>query len=192
MDKGYPTAFEGDIFIDLLYVAADNAFDEYRSYIKKFSLGGTSVVALDVEGMLLSKKTTREDDIPDRLKLERLKNAQIDLEKKKRVGRLPELASGSNAAKTFWNHADIGVRQAETGLMNVNWADVEKGSIVDWVAIQKQPHQEISNVIFLSSPGCISRMKREAVVEFIEKTIQQEVSVDLTQQPPPDRSLIPK
>ena len=36
---------------------------------------GVPVVTLDVDGMLLTKKTTRETDIPDRLKLERLRNA---------------------------------------------------------------------------------------------------------------------
>ncbi|MBK7005910.1 MAG: hypothetical protein IPH37_12905, partial [Burkholderiales bacterium] len=38
-------------------------------------LNGVPVVTLDVDGMLQTKRTTRETDIPDRLKLERLKNA---------------------------------------------------------------------------------------------------------------------
>ena len=36
---------------------------------------GKPVVTLDVDGMVLTKQTSRGMDIPDRLKLERLRNA---------------------------------------------------------------------------------------------------------------------
>ena len=36
---------------------------------------GKPVVTMDVDGMALTKQTSREVDIPDRLKLERLRNA---------------------------------------------------------------------------------------------------------------------
>lgn len=83
MDKGLSTAIEGEISIDLLYVAADNSFDVYRKHIKSCVVNGKPIITLGVDGMLLSKKTTREEDIPDRLKLERLKNYQIEIEVKK-------------------------------------------------------------------------------------------------------------
>ncbi len=75
MDKGHSTALEGDIYIDLLYVAASRTFEELRSHIQTVVLNGIPVVTLDVDGMLQTKRTPRETDIPDRLKLERLKNA---------------------------------------------------------------------------------------------------------------------
>lgn len=75
MDKGHSTALEGEIYIDLLYVAASRSFEELRQHIQTVVLNGVKVVTLDVDGMLQTKRTTRESDIPDRLKLERLRNA---------------------------------------------------------------------------------------------------------------------
>lgn len=75
MDKGHSTALEGEIFVDLLYVAASQSFESLKSHVQTVMLEGVPVVTLDVDGMLLTKKTTRETDIPDRLKLERLRGA---------------------------------------------------------------------------------------------------------------------
>ena len=75
MDKGHSTALEGEIYIDLLYVAASRSFEELRKHIQTVMLNGVPMVTLDVDGMLQTKRTSRETDIPDRLKLERLKNA---------------------------------------------------------------------------------------------------------------------
>ena len=75
MDKGHSTALEGEIYIDLLYVAASRSFAELRHHVQTVVLNGIPVVTLDVDGMLETKRTTRESDIPDRLKLERLRNA---------------------------------------------------------------------------------------------------------------------
>jgi hypothetical protein len=75
MDKGHSTALEGEIFVDLLYVAAGQSFESLKSHIQTVVFNGVPVVTLDVDGMLLTKKTSRESDIPDRLKLERLRNA---------------------------------------------------------------------------------------------------------------------
>ena len=75
MDKGHSTALEGEIYIDLLFVAASKSFEELRQHIQTVPLNGIPVVTLDVDGMLQTKRTSRESDIPDRLKLERLKNA---------------------------------------------------------------------------------------------------------------------
>jgi Nucleotidyl transferase AbiEii toxin, Type IV TA system len=75
MDKGHSTALEGEIFVDLLYVAASQSFESLKSHIQTVMFNGVPVVTLDVDGMLLTKKTSRESDIPDRLKLERLRNS---------------------------------------------------------------------------------------------------------------------
>jgi hypothetical protein len=75
MDKGHSTALEGEIFVDLLYVAASQSFESLKNHVQTVVLEGVPIVTLDVDGMLLTKKTTRESDVPDRLKLERLRNA---------------------------------------------------------------------------------------------------------------------
>jgi hypothetical protein len=76
MDKGFSTALEAEIFVDLLYVAASTSFEDVRHHIQTVMYQGVPVVTLDVDGMLLTKRTTRESDVPDRIKLERLRNAQ--------------------------------------------------------------------------------------------------------------------
>jgi hypothetical protein len=76
MDKGFSTALESEIFVDLLYVAASTSFEDVRAHIQTVMYQGVPVVTLDVDGMLLTKRTTRESDVPDRIKLERLRNAQ--------------------------------------------------------------------------------------------------------------------
>lgn len=90
MDQGYSTSFEGEIAIDLLYVAASKQFDDLRGHIKRLELNGVAVSTLDVDGMLISKQTTRETDLPDRLKLQRLRTALREIGKK----------NSSNARKT--------------------------------------------------------------------------------------------
>lgn len=75
MDKGHSTALEGEISVDLLYVAADQTYESVKAHIQTVMFQGSPVVTLNVDGMLLTKQTRRESDIPDRLKLERLRNA---------------------------------------------------------------------------------------------------------------------
>lgn len=73
LDKGFSTAAEGDIGIDILFVAASRTYEEYAPYIEERMLGDVRIRVLNIDGMLLSKQTGREEDIPDRLRLERLK-----------------------------------------------------------------------------------------------------------------------
>lgn len=87
MNKGHSTALEGEIYIDLLYMAASKSFEELRGHVQTVLVNGFPVVTLDVDGMLLTKQTTRETDIPDRLKLGRLKSAMRELALKEQVER---------------------------------------------------------------------------------------------------------
>ena len=75
MDKGRATSLEGEIYADLLYVAADQTFESVKAHIQTVIFEGSPAVPLDVDGMLLTKQTRRESDIPDPLKLERLRNS---------------------------------------------------------------------------------------------------------------------
>lgn len=77
LDEGYSTAIEGGINLDLLFVAANRTFDELREHILEIDYDGVPVLVLDIDGMLMTKKTGRESDKADRLKLERLKSALV-------------------------------------------------------------------------------------------------------------------
>jgi len=73
LDKGYFTAAEGEIGIDILFVAASKEFGDYESHIELREISGIKVSVLDIDGMLMSKETDRPEDIPDRMRLLRLK-----------------------------------------------------------------------------------------------------------------------
>lgn len=73
LDAGVSTSAEGELGIDLLFVAASRTFEEYRNHIVTREVEGVAVRMLDVDGMLLSKQTDRPEDIPDLQRLVRLK-----------------------------------------------------------------------------------------------------------------------
>lgn len=73
LDSGISTSAEGELGIDLLFVAASRTFDDYREHIVTRELEGVPVKVLDVDGMLMSKQTDRPEDIPDLQRLARLK-----------------------------------------------------------------------------------------------------------------------
>jgi hypothetical protein len=73
LDRGVSTSAEGELGIDLLFVAASKSFNDYRKHIVDRQIEGVPVRVLDVDGMLLSKETGRPEDIPDRQRLMRLK-----------------------------------------------------------------------------------------------------------------------
>lgn len=73
LDRGFSTAAEGELGIDLLFVAASRTFDDYRPYVIEIEVKGVKVRLLDVDGMLLSKETDRPEDAADRARLARLK-----------------------------------------------------------------------------------------------------------------------
>lgn len=75
LDAGFSTSAEGELGIDLLFVAASRTFDEYRKHIVTRELEGVPVNVLDVDGMLMSKQTDRPEDLPDLQRLSRLKGA---------------------------------------------------------------------------------------------------------------------
>lgn len=75
LDQGFPTAADGEISIDLLFIAAGHSFDELRPHIETVFFDGIPIVTLDIDGMLMTKQTTRETDIPDRQRLRQLRDA---------------------------------------------------------------------------------------------------------------------
>ena len=73
LDGGVSTAAEGDLGIDLLFVAASRTFEDYREHIVEVEVDGVHVKMLDIDGMILSKDTARPEDVADRERLMRLK-----------------------------------------------------------------------------------------------------------------------
>lgn len=73
LEMGVSVAAEGEIALDILFVAASKVFDDYRAHIEEREIDGVRFRVLDVDGMLMSKETDRPEDIPDRMRLATLK-----------------------------------------------------------------------------------------------------------------------
>lgn len=75
LDKGYSTSVEGDIAIDILFVANDMTFDRFSKHLDKHDFNGCTVCTLNLDGLIKSKQTSRESDKLDVAKLRRLRVA---------------------------------------------------------------------------------------------------------------------
>ncbi|MFN9489115.1 MAG: nucleotidyl transferase AbiEii/AbiGii toxin family protein [Betaproteobacteria bacterium] len=75
LDKGYPTAIEGELAIDILFVANDLKFDAFRQFLECHDFNGCKVSTLSLDGLIKSKETTRDSDKLDVAKLRRLRMA---------------------------------------------------------------------------------------------------------------------
>lgn len=75
LDKGYSTAVEGEIVIDILFVANDMKFGAFRKFLEHHDFNGCKVSTLSLDGLIKSKETTRDSDRLDVAKLRRLRMA---------------------------------------------------------------------------------------------------------------------
>ncbi|MFO0449865.1 MAG: hypothetical protein ACK52I_14605, partial [Pseudomonadota bacterium] len=75
LDKGYSTAIEGELAIDILFVANDLKFDAFRQFLERHDFNGCKVSTLSLDGLIKSKETTRDSDKLDVAKLRRLRMA---------------------------------------------------------------------------------------------------------------------
>jgi len=162
MDQGFSTAFEGDIAIDILYVAADKTFDDLRQHVKRVDIDGVPVSTLDVDGMLISKKTARESDVPDRLKLERLRTALFDVERKRRQDSLAGLRAATSAPVQYFAELAQDAMSAGTA---PNWKQLED-QVLD--AGSKNPAidvRDLAEVLCQHSPGAVYPSRQASIRE---------------------------
>lgn len=160
LDQGYSTAFEGDIAIDLLFVAADHTFADLRPHIQRIDLDGVPVQTLDIDGMLMSKRTTRESDVPDRIKLERLRNALFDAERLRRQNGLAALRNHSSApVQYFAASVDAAGR---TGPIT-HWKEIED-QVLDAGSQQAAIDvRDLAEVLCQYSPGAVYPSRQAAI-----------------------------
>ena len=181
MDKGFSTALEGEIYIDLLYVAASKSFEELRNHMQSVLFNGLPVATLDVDGMLLTKQTTRASDIPDRNKLERLRNAVRELAMEaERIRNLSALENSAGPAYTFWRLADEAGRRLAVG-EKVNWSEVEQKTIAVCIGEHGQAPGSVADVLCKYSPGAIYPSSQAALRACVER-MAPELQVQYSQQ----------
>ena len=163
MDQGYSTSFEGEIAIDLLYVAASKVFADLRDHIKQVDFNGVVVSTLDVDGMLISKQTTRETDLADRLKLERLRNALFEKEKQRRLASVPDLVlDESPAVRLFGEMAAAAMKTAGAG-GTVDWKELESRVIADGIEGHRLAGDLVADALCKHSPGAVFPGRQAAI-----------------------------
>jgi len=183
MDQGYSTSFEGDIAIDLLYVAASKKFDDLRDHIKQVKFDGVTVSTLDVDGMLISKETPREEDIPDRLKLQRLRNALFDQERQRRIANLPALKV--DPAEAVRLLGDLAVAELDTAAGAViDWKSLESRMIAIALGVRHLEENDVAAALCNHSPGAVLR-GRQAAIRAEVRTASQAVHQLARSEDPP-------
>ena len=111
--------------------------------------------------MLISKKTTRESDVSDRRKLERLRNALFDVERKRCQDSLAGLrADGSAPVRYFAEMAEAVLRQGAP-----NWEQLEEQVLE---AGSKHPAidvRDLAEVLCQHSPGAVYPSRQASIRE---------------------------
>lgn len=167
MNKGFSTALEGEILIDLLYVAAERSFNDLKENIQTVIYNGVPVVTLDIDGMLLTKKTSRESDSSDRIKLERAKSRKNELISiERRIAEIKTLQFELGAAHLFWKIASAAIESNSNGL---NWNDVEREFISIGIGEYGYEQKEVYDLLCKHSPGLVFQSKRGVLHSYMER-----------------------
>jgi hypothetical protein len=72
-----------EFVVDIMFNACGETYESLKQHAEVIDMDGTKVHTVNVKGLLLTKRTAREKDIPDRLLLERA----LELARKERGSR---------------------------------------------------------------------------------------------------------
>lgn len=70
-----------EIVVDIMFNACGESYDSLKKYAETIEIDGIPIRTVNLEGLLLTKKSPRDRDIPDRLILE--KSLKLKNKKKK-------------------------------------------------------------------------------------------------------------
>ena len=76
------------------------------------------------------------------------------------------LSSKAGAALTFWQHATEAIKVH--GANGVDWADVERKTIVESISEHGQPPSDVADVICQHSPGAVSKARQDEVRALVD------------------------
>lgn len=83
-----------------------------------------------------------------------------------RLAELPRLEKRAGAALTFWQHATKAIKAH--GSDGVDWADVERKTIVESISEHGQPPSDVADVICQHSPGAVSKAREDQVRALVD------------------------
>ncbi|MCH2240319.1 MAG: hypothetical protein MK060_20845, partial [Blastomonas sp.] len=83
-----------------------------------------------------------------------------------RLADLPRLEKRAGAALTFWQHAAEAIKAH--GANSVDWADVERKTIVESISEHGQPPSDVADVLCQHSPGAISKARQDEVRALVD------------------------
>ena len=86
----------------------------------------------------------------------------------RRIAALPQMAGSTGVAGIFWGLAQEEI-SARGSPRVVNWADIERRTIVKAIAEHDLPVQEVRQVLLEQSPGTVSALRQEHVSDDIDR-----------------------
>ncbi|MBW4048961.1 MAG: nucleotidyl transferase AbiEii/AbiGii toxin family protein [Proteobacteria bacterium] len=84
-----------------------------------------------------------------------------------RIAGLVNVAKQAGAALIFWQHAIEAIKAH--GSDGVDWADVERKTIVESISENGQPPSEVADLICKHSPGAVTKAKQEDVRALVDR-----------------------
>lgn len=84
-----------------------------------------------------------------------------------RIAGLVNLEKRAGVALTFWQHATEAMKAH--GADGVNWADVERKTIVESISEHGQPAADVADVICQHSPGAVTKARQDDVRALVER-----------------------
>lgn len=83
-----------------------------------------------------------------------------------RLAELPLLEKRAGAALTFWQCATEAIKALVSD--GVDWADVERKTVVESISENGQPPSEVADVICQHSPGAVTKAKQDHVRALVD------------------------
>ena len=84
-----------------------------------------------------------------------------------RVVELPNLKARVGAALTFWQYASEAIKAH--GSDGVDWADVERKTIIESISENGQPPSDVADLICQHSPGAVTKAKQDDVRALVDR-----------------------
>jgi hypothetical protein len=175
MDKGHSTELAGKVPVDLLYVAAGRTFEDVSAHLCTVNFHGEAVTTLDIDGLLQTKQTDRPQDAADRLKLERLRDAQRETRlRNERVAALDAL--GTKGLPGLIRRAILEAIGRAAGEANaVRWTSAHEDIAAQCLAVFPSEAEALANLLSTYSPGAIypsQQMVTRDTVARIARTLK--------------------
>lgn len=155
-----------DLAVSKIARFADNDKDDIAALVRlgltsadEIEQRATSALAGYIGGQAMLKLNLRDAVILSR-EVESERIAAL------RLAELPLLEKRTGAALTFWQYATEAIKAH--GSDGVDWADVERKTIIESISENGQPPSDVADVICQHCPGAVTKAKQDDVRALVD------------------------